>query len=136
MGVQQEKSITPNWVMRLMGAGSAVFRLIGSDIEVVTSRGESYEVLVDTLANAYVLKEGLFFSRLLLKTTDGEKAFPESSKEIVENYSTGCVRIYSGNWLRRLSVLLKIFGGCCLGILAILALLLPKHWLRKILSAL
>lgn len=75
MGVQQEKSITPNWVMRLMGAGSAVFRLIGSDIEVVTSRGESYEVLVDTLANAYVLKEGLFFSRLLLKTTDGEKAF-------------------------------------------------------------
>jgi DNA helicase-4 len=69
------KSVTPHWLMRLFGAESATLQLFGEDLKVVMKNGDTYSILVESLANEATLQEGALFARLVLQTDNGPKAF-------------------------------------------------------------
>lgn len=68
------RQLTPHWFVRWFGAQSATFQLENSGLRVETANGDSYVVLVESLAGK-TLHEGLLFSRLVLRTDHGYKTF-------------------------------------------------------------
>ena len=69
------REVSPHWLMKLLGAESATFRLAENGLSVESTKGEHYVVLVESLSNKAAFREGRFFSRLVLLTDKGEKVF-------------------------------------------------------------
>ena len=91
MSPEVSRKITPHWIMRLFGAKDVSFLAIDGGLQAETEKGDRYVILVDSLANEAALKEGTFFSRLVLRTDKGTKTFRGLNKK-------DCRALF--NWLR------------------------------------
>ena len=78
--------------MRLLGAESATFSLVKKGLSVKTKSGERYVILTESLASGVECIEGIFFSKLALKTDKGKRRFGGLRKQ-------DALQLYA--WLRR-----------------------------------
>ncbi len=75
------KTVAPHWIMRLFGAESATFSLVKNGLSVRTKSGDHYVVLTESLAGSVDCIDGIFFSKLILKTNKGAKKFSSLPKK-------------------------------------------------------
>jgi hypothetical protein len=61
--------------MRLLGAEAATFSLDENGLSVKTKSDDTYVVLTESLSGKAVCVNGVFFSKLILKTDKGTKKF-------------------------------------------------------------
>lgn len=72
---QDEKLLAPHWIVRLFGGSRSTFTLSENGITVCKENGEKFTVLTESFLQDATLDNGLFFSKLILKTDQGEKKF-------------------------------------------------------------
>lgn len=75
MQFHQSKSIRPHWLMSFIGAESANIGLTADGLVLTSRSGDKHVVLVESLANQAVFKEGMLWGRLVLETDHGKRTF-------------------------------------------------------------
>ncbi len=87
------KVIAPHWIMQFLGAKSATFTVIGDRITFNTDSGERYTILIESLIDEVVCESGVLFSKLVMQTDKGKKAFGGLRQRDAQHVL---------NWLRQL----------------------------------
>ena len=69
------KKLSPNWFVSMLGAKTATFSLESDGLGVAMKSGQEFSVAVEDMARSIRVVDGLFFSKLVIETSQGEKKF-------------------------------------------------------------
>ena len=86
MDILENKSITPHWMMRLLGARKAVLLISSDGLILERAGGKRFALCTEDLTRENVLYRGRLFFELVLPTDCGEQRLPGLHKAEVEGF--------------------------------------------------
>ncbi|MDE2832316.1 MAG: hypothetical protein OXN20_19550, partial [Gemmatimonadota bacterium] len=86
MDTLKNKSITPHWTMRLLGARTATILISSDGLTLERAGGKRFALCAENLTREDVLRRGKLFFELVLPTDRGEERLKGLCKAEVEGF--------------------------------------------------
>ena len=86
MNILENKSISPHWIMRLLGEKPASLSISSDDLLLERANSERYVVYTENLTRENILHQGRLFPKLVLATDCGEQCLKGLRKTEVESF--------------------------------------------------
>ena len=86
MDILENKSITPHWMMRLLGARKAILSISSDGLILEMGKGKRFAISTEKLTRENVLHRGRLFSELVLPTDFGVQRLQGLHKAEVEGF--------------------------------------------------
>ncbi len=86
MDILENRSITPHWMMRLLGARKAILSISSDELILEMGKGKRFAISTEKLTRENVLHRGRLFSELVLPTDFGVQRLQGLHKAEVEGF--------------------------------------------------